>query len=68
MQEQALINTAVDFAVFNVLREVSLPLYPAVAVALVVATAVSYVKAIGKIPLVVCDGPGFVPRSACALV
>jgi putative flippase GtrA len=37
-----LINTVVDFAVFNVLREIPVPLYPSVAIALVVATAVSY--------------------------
>jgi putative flippase GtrA len=37
-----LINTAVDFAVFNLLRVIAVPLYPAVAIALVIATGVSY--------------------------
>ena len=37
-----LVNTVVDFAVFNVLRVVSVPLYVAVTIALVVATFVSY--------------------------
>jgi len=37
-----LINTVVDFSVFNVLRELSVPLYVSVTAALVVATFVSY--------------------------
>jgi putative flippase GtrA len=36
------VNTIVDFSVFNVLRELSVGLYPAVIAALVVATFVSY--------------------------